>query len=79
MEKHWNQGDWVKEFQRLSKMRGLRFNGLRVQVEHGDRVVDILNARFAGAGPTGACPGLATSFAPEHRLLSGDLWLSAGP
>ena len=34
---------------------------------------------LAGAGPTGACPGLATSFAPEHRLLSGDLWLSAGP
>lgn len=34
---------------------------------------------LAGAGPMGACPGLATSFAAEHRLLSGDLWLSAGP
>jgi len=34
---------------------------------------------LAGAGPTGACPGLATSFAAEHRLLSGDLWLSAAP
>ncbi len=34
---------------------------------------------LAGAGPLGACPGLATSFAAEHRLLSGDLWLEATP
>ncbi len=34
---------------------------------------------LAGAGPTGACPGLATSFAAKHRLVSGDLWLGATP
>lgn len=34
---------------------------------------------LAGAGPLGACPGLATSFGPEHRLLAGDLWLPATP
>lgn len=34
---------------------------------------------LAGAGPLGACPGLATSFAAEHRLVAGDLWLSAAP
>lgn len=34
---------------------------------------------LAGGGPLGTCPGLATSFAADHRLLSGDLWLPAGP
>jgi len=33
---------------------------------------------LAGAGPLGACPGLATSFGAQHRLLAGDLWLAAG-
>ena len=33
---------------------------------------------LAGAGPLGACPPLATSFAAEHRVVSGDLWLAAG-
>ncbi len=32
---------------------------------------------IAGAGPLGACPGLATSFGAQHRLLAGDLWLAA--
>ena len=32
---------------------------------------------LAGAGPLGACPGLATSFGAQHRLLAGDLWLAA--
>ena len=31
MKEQWNDGSWVKEFQRLSKTRGLLFNGLRVQ------------------------------------------------
>jgi beta-lactamase superfamily II metal-dependent hydrolase len=34
---------------------------------------------LAGGGPLGRCPGLATSFAADHRLLSGDLWLAAPP
>ncbi len=34
---------------------------------------------LAGAGPLGACPGLAASFAAGHRLISGDLWLAAAP
>lgn len=34
---------------------------------------------LAGAGPLGACPGLATWFAAQHRLVFGDLWLSAAP
>ncbi len=33
---------------------------------------------LAGAGPLGTCPPLATSFAAEHRLVAGDLWLAAG-
>lgn len=34
---------------------------------------------LAGASPGGACPGLATVFAPDHRVLPGDLWLPAQP
>jgi beta-lactamase superfamily II metal-dependent hydrolase len=34
---------------------------------------------LAGASPLGACPGLATVFAPDHRVLPGDLWLPAQP
>ena len=34
---------------------------------------------LAGAGPLAACPPLATSFAEQHRVVSGDLWLPAGP
>lgn len=41
-----------------------------------DRAVWI--SGLAGAGPLGACAGLATSFGAQHRLLSGDLWLAAG-
>ena len=33
---------------------------------------------LSGAGPLGTCPPLATSFAAEHRVVSGDLWLTAG-
>ena len=33
---------------------------------------------LAGAGPLGACPPLATSFAAEHHVVSGDLWFPAG-
>ena len=33
---------------------------------------------LAGAGPLGACPPLATSFAGGHEVVSGDLWLPAG-
>ena len=45
-------------------------------VRLSDRAVWI--AGLAGAGPLQACPGLATSFGAQHRLLSGDLWLPAG-
>lgn len=41
-----------------------------------DRAVWI--SGLAGAGPWSGCPGLATSFGAQHRLLAGDLWLSAG-
>lgn len=42
-----------------------------------DRAVWI--SGLAGAGPLGPCPGLATAFAPDHRVLPGFLWLPAGP
>ncbi len=32
---------------------------------------------LAGAGPLGACPPLATSFAEGHEVVSGDFWLAA--
>lgn len=34
---------------------------------------------LAGAGPLGPCTPLATAFAPDHRVLPGDLWLPAQP
>lgn len=34
---------------------------------------------LAGASPLGACQALATAFAPDHRVLPGDLWLPALP
>lgn len=40
-----------------------------------DRAVWI--SGLAGAGPSGACAGLATSFGALHRVLAGDLWLAA--
>ena len=54
-----------------------------IEPTHGDRVVDILNARFAGAGPTADDLRAAEA---SHRLYvplatdvaAGDTWTSAG-